>query len=97
MPTIAVNLFETSVDSLDHPDVRYFKNVLDQLATDCGGALQEHDIHQGTVVFTVDNEEAVEEKPWPISNAPASRSKITRPASEAAFRWGSFSRRTKRS
>lgn len=54
---IEVDLFSKDVDSLDHPEAVRFKELLLEVAEDYDCSLESFDVHQGTVVFSFDNDE----------------------------------------
>ncbi len=56
MGIIEVDLFSDDVDSLEHPEVVRFKELLEEVADDYQCHLLSFDIDHGTVSFSFDNE-----------------------------------------
>ncbi|MDY6878811.1 MAG: hypothetical protein V2J25_01795 [Desulfatiglans sp.] len=54
---IEVDMFSEEVDSLDHPEVIHFREVLEEVALDYECRLTDFDIHNGTVSFSFDSDE----------------------------------------
>ena len=58
---IEVDYFPEDVDSLDHPDVIRFREVLEGVAEEYDCELSSFDIDRGTVVFSFDSDELMAE------------------------------------
>jgi hypothetical protein len=54
---IEVDMFSKEVDTLDHPDVLHFREILEQVALEYRCRLLHFDIRQGTVIFSFDSDE----------------------------------------
>ena len=52
-----IDLFSPEIDSLDHPFVAQFRELLESLADEYNSRLLNFDIHDGTVIFSFDNDE----------------------------------------
>ncbi len=61
MAIIAVSLFPPEIDSLDHPAVQEFRQLLDGMATDFGGRLTSFAIDRGVVYFGVHDEKVAKD------------------------------------
>ena len=59
--TLEIDLFSPEVDSLDHPFVTQFKEILEDLADEYCCSLTAFAIDKGTVSFSFDNEEITAE------------------------------------
>ena len=57
MGMIEVDLFSDDVDSLDHPEVIKFRNLLEEVAAEYQCYLRTFDVDHGTVLFSFDNDE----------------------------------------
>ena len=55
MNPIVLNLFSEEVDSLDHPAVREFREILERIAQSYGSRLAHFGVKQGAVSFQFDN------------------------------------------
>lgn len=53
---IEVDLFPDEVNSLEHPEVVHFRDVLEELALEYHCRLTYFDIHNGTVTFSFDSD-----------------------------------------
>ena len=58
---VEVDLFPKAVDSLDHPEVIRFRELLEDVALEYHCRLIFFDIHCGTVSFSFDSEELTAE------------------------------------
>ncbi|MEA2039806.1 MAG: hypothetical protein U9N82_08225 [Thermodesulfobacteriota bacterium] len=54
---IEVDLFPADVNSLDHPYVIHFKELLEEIAEEHDSHLLHFDIDNGTVTFSFDSDE----------------------------------------
>ena len=61
MGVIEVDLFSKNVNSLDHPEVAKFRELLEDVADEYQCRLISFDIDYGTVSFAFDNEELTAE------------------------------------
>jgi hypothetical protein len=61
MGVIEVDLFSEDVDSLDHPEVIKFRNLLEDVAADFDCHLQSLKVRAGTVSFSFDSDELTAE------------------------------------
>ena len=59
--TFEIDLFSTDVDSLDHPFVTQFREILEDLANEYSCNLTAFEVDKGTVSFSFDNEEITAE------------------------------------
>lgn len=59
--TFEIDLFSSEVDSLDHPFVTQFREILEDLADEYRCSLTSFEIDKGTVSFSFDNEEITAE------------------------------------
>ena len=59
--TFEIDLFSSEVDSLDHPFVTQFREILEDLADEYCCSLTAFEIEKGTVSFSFDNEEITAE------------------------------------
>jgi len=53
MPTITVELFDLSVNSLTHPDVVRFRSALEAMAAEYGAKLSRFKVSNGVATFTI--------------------------------------------
>jgi hypothetical protein len=53
---IEVDLLPDEVNSLEHPEVVHFRNVLEELALEYHCRLTYFDIQKGTVIFSFDSD-----------------------------------------
>lgn len=58
---IEVDLFPAEVNSLDHPDVVGFKELLEDVAREYQCSLVSFDVHDGTVSFSFSSDELMAE------------------------------------
>ena len=61
MGVIEVDMFSKDVDTLTHPDVIAFKELLEEVADEYGCLLISFDIDHGTVSFSFDSDELTAE------------------------------------
>jgi len=61
MGIIEVDLFSEDVNSLDHPAVSQFKEMLEEVADSYQCHLMSFDIERGTVSFSFDNDKLTSE------------------------------------
>ncbi|MDY7036083.1 MAG: hypothetical protein SV375_07990 [Thermodesulfobacteriota bacterium] len=61
MGIIEVDLFSEDVDSLEHPEVVRFQNLLEQVAGEYGCRILSFDVDHGTASFSFDNDELTAE------------------------------------
>lgn len=54
---IEIDLFSAEVDSLDHPQVRRFRELLEEVALEYHCRLLFFDIERGTVTFSFDSDQ----------------------------------------
>jgi len=54
---VEVDMFPKEVNSIDHPEVIQFREVLEDVALDHGCQLTDFDVDCGTVIFAFDNDE----------------------------------------
>ncbi len=54
---IEVDLFPADVNSLDHPYVTHFKEILEEVAEQQDAHLLHFGVDNGTVIFSFDNDE----------------------------------------
>ena len=55
MKPIVLHLFSEEVDSLDHPTIREFREILERIAQTYGSRLTHFGVIRGTVSFQFDN------------------------------------------
>ncbi|MFO7739862.1 MAG: hypothetical protein R6V46_15395 [Desulfatiglandaceae bacterium] len=60
-PLMEVDLFPPEVDNLDHPQVRRFRELLEEVATEYHCRLLFFDIEHGTVSFSFDSDQLMAE------------------------------------
>lgn len=61
MGIIEVDLFPEEVDSADHPEVKRFRRLLEEVAEDFAGRLTYFEVERGTVAFSFDSDELTAE------------------------------------
>ena len=58
---IEIDMFPEDVSNLDHPEVVKLRSILEDLTERYGCSLNYFDIENGTVIFSVDNDELLAE------------------------------------
>ena len=56
MGMIEVDLFSKDINSLDHPEALRFRELLEDVAEECGCHLESFEIDHGTVTFSFDDD-----------------------------------------
>ena len=57
MGIIEVDMFTKDIDSSEHPVAESFKDLLEEVAEQCGCRLLSFDVDKGMVSFSFDNDE----------------------------------------
>ncbi|MBW1681391.1 MAG: hypothetical protein JRF59_04405 [Deltaproteobacteria bacterium] len=58
---IEVDLLPRDVDSPDHPEVKKFRRILQEIADEYDCSITYFDVHEGTVTFSVDDDAVMAE------------------------------------
>ena len=58
---IEIDLFTSNVNSVDHPEVIHFKEILEEVAEEYHCNLVSFDVDHGTVTFSFDSDEVTAE------------------------------------